>query len=619
MSDAYGLENWGAPYFKRGDNGAVWVYPEGAAGPSKSLAALVDELVDGGLRPPLMIGFPQIIADRLHKLRQAMEQAMEKFSYGGQYRPVYPIKVNQHEQVARVFQNEASTAGFEAGSKPELLLCQTLLAADELLICNGFKDAEYMRTAFTAQQLGRVPVVVIERFSEVQLALQVAESMEVRPHLGLRARLADHGSGRWSSSAGDLSKFGLTTPELVAAADLLRDHGALDCLKLLHFHVGSQLTNLATTDQAVTEAAQIYAGLVERGARQLKLLDVGGGLAVDYDGQGDDAAPGFLEGYCERIVAGIQHVVEARGLEPPDLITEAGRALTAHHAMLVTEVIDCSRRPSRRHDWQISQQSPPGLQHLAQQVEAPIGGSLEEQLAALDRGRKNLASAFRKGEISLEDQALTERIFWAGVADLKAAAEPQSALAQTLEKLLADCFYCNFSLFQSLPDHWAADQIFPVCPLTRLDEPSSRRARVVDITCDSDGGIMDYVTDDELSGSLPVHDLEPGKAYYLGVFLVGAYQDSIGDLHNLFGDSDRATVRLNSDGSTEIETFSGETIREVILAMGHSSDQLVDDLDAIVSEAVRADRIDQALGEKIKARFRVDLEGYTYLESNDRP
>ncbi len=607
---------WAAPFFGQTAAGQLWVSPTGSKDQRLAMPDFTEGLVSDGLRPPLLLAFPQIIQARLAMLRSTMEKVRQQAGYQGAYHPIYPIKVNQHHQVLRCLRDEPDLAGFEAGSKPELMLALSLLKPGQLLVCNGYKDAEYLQMALSAQMLGYRTIIVIERLSELALARRVAATLGIEPNIGLRARLADHGSGRWSSSAGDLSKFGLTTPELVAAARQLQANDQLHCLRLLHFHIGSQLTDLRSTEQAVAEAGQVYRGLVNMGADQLEFLDVGGGLAVDYGDEGDGGSPAYLEAYFSCVIEGVQRVLKAEQIPVPKIITEAGRALVAHHAILVMEVIDASARPSPQVDWQL-ETGPEALLALDDLVRSMPETGTAQQLEELQNLRRQLGDDFETGLLSLEQMALTERMYWAGLARLAQQTQPDTPMAAQLEKRLADCLYCNFSLFQSLPDHWALSQLFPVLPLEGLNAPSTRRARIVDITCDSDGGLMRYPQTGGPRETLPLPPLDGGKANYLAVFLAGAYQDSIGDLHNLFGDSDRVTLWVDERGQVTKECLPGQTIASVIEAMGHQKEALIQAIERALEREQGLGRLSHQNAAHIRANYQRDLEGYTYLEGND--
>ncbi|MEC7751759.1 MAG: biosynthetic arginine decarboxylase [Myxococcota bacterium] len=617
MNDSWEFD-WATPFFGMNPTGRLWVSPTGRAEQQLDLPNLIKNLIPEGCRPPLLLAFPQIIQARLEMLRSTMEQVKNHADYKGAYRPVYPIKVNQHDQVLRCLKEEPNLAGFEAGSKPELMLALSLLKPGHLLICNGYKDTEYLQMALYGQLLGYRPIIVIERLSELSLALQVAETMNIEAEIGLRARLADHGSGRWSSSAGDLSKFGLTTPEIVAAVGELKAKNKLHCLRLLHFHIGSQLTELDSTDQAVAEASQIYRGLIEMGADRLDFMDVGGGLAVDYGDEGDGGGDAYLKRYFTSIVSGIQRSLRPHKIPVPDIITEAGRALVAHHAILIVEVIDASARPSPEPTWQ-RDECPEELKALDRLVRSAPTGKTSDQISALQNLRKKLGREFESGAIGLEHMALAEQMYWSGLARLLQPTDSDTRATLNLEKLLADCLYCNFSLFQSLPDHWALSQLFPILPVEGLDKTPNRRARIVDITCDSDGGIMRYPQVMGAKETLPIPPLDTNKPNYLAVFLTGAYQDSIGDLHNLFGDSDRVTLWMTSSDEVTKEVIPGQSIATVIEAMGHQKEALIKALEDALLRAQKNQLLRPDQAESLRREYHRNLEGYTYLEANDLP
>jgi len=581
---------------------------------------LVNKLVEQGFRPPLVLRFPQIIGHRLQLIQTAFDEAIAATDYRGGYQGAYPIKVNQQQRVvgAILEQSSATGLGLEAGSKPELMIAMALQKRSNLILCNGFKDAEYLQTALHAQLLGLDVIVIIERLDELPLLLSLAAEAELRPRIGLRARLRGPGSGKWAASSGDRSKFGLTSAEMLSAVDLLRQNQALDCLHLLHFHAGSQINDLEPLRHSLQEATRLLLELRQLGAHNLDNLDIGGGLAVDYDGsQGNSSLSKTytLEEYARAAVDEVSSLCDAAGEAHPRLLTEAGRATVAHHSLLVVEVIGEDGTLHQRHLAEPSAPLPTALQQAIDEVQSPTG-SLAQKQKHIEALEQLTSSLFKSGQISLETRAWAESIERLALNKLRLESRQHDAPPMGIAELdnhLAETWYANFSLFQSLPDHWAIDHDFPIMPLQRLDERPEHRVHIGDITCDSDGEIRRFVADQRVAGFLPAHQLND-KPYYLGIFLVGAYQEILGDLHNLFGDPDAIEIQVE-DGVARVDYHdSGNSIEEVLSQVGYDEEFLMRRIMAAGQAEHEERQLPLAKIRLIAEQYRRDLSGYTYLE-----
>ena len=618
---AYGVPYWGAPYFSISAEGQVSVHPSGDEA-CVGLADLVHDLTAQGARAPIILRFPQIIHHRLHALRAAFARAIEAARYQGGYHGAYPIKVNQQRRVVRAVLDGGAPhgVGLEAGSKPELMIAMGMQKAGGLILCNGFKDAEYLRTALHAQALGLDVIIVIERLDELKLLLELCASSRQRPQIGLRARLRGAGSGKWAASSGDRSKFGLTSAEMLSAIEHLRRAEALEDLCLLHFHAGSQMSELEPMRRALREATRLLLELRRLGAAHLNKLDIGGGLAVDYDGSqssGPLSMAYSLDDYAQTAVREVAELCDQAGQPHPDLLTESGRATVAHHSLMVVEVIGedgTLHEPLRP----MAPAPPPAeLAAALEAVERSAGNLLEDQ-RALEQLNARTSALFECGAITLEQRAHAEAIERRGLAALRLRSrqgEPPMGLRE-LDNHLAETWYVNFSLFQSLPDHWAIDHDFPIVPLQRLNERPDHRVHLGDMTCDSDGEIRRFVGAQRINGYLPVHSLHDAP-YYLGIFLVGAYQEILGDLHNLFGDPDTLEVELTAEGPVIRHQSQGNTIDDVIHQVGYRSEDLIQHIQRQGQERLRLGQLSLAKMRAITQQYRRDLMGYTYLEPTD--
>jgi len=616
--EVYLVPYWGAGFFRVGERGELEVTPLGPKGPSASLLEIVEALRDEGRPLPLVLRFPQILEARVRELNEAFLRAMEKYGYRGGYRGVYPVKVNQRrlvlETVARA--GRPYHHGLEAGSKPELaLILAQNLSKEALITTNGFKDDDFIRLALMGKKLGRNVVITLEKFAELPRVLRLSREVGVRPSLGIRYKLKAKGAGQWEASGGENAKFGLTTPEIVKAVEILKEEGLLDTLVMLHAHIGSQVTDIRRIKAAVREAAQTYVQLRKLGA-PLRYLNLGGGLAVDYDGSKTNfyaSANYTLQEYAEDLVYVTKEIVEAHGEPHPILVTESGRAVTAYHEVLVLEVIDVITPPGEEKPAPPPEEAHPLVKELWESLESLSAKNFREVYHDAFADKETLQTLYDLGLVSLKDRALAEEIFYHIARRVYAIAQSLPYAPdelEDLEKLLADKLVCNFSIFQSLPDAWAIHQLFPIVPLGRLSEPPTRRATLVDISCDSDGKIDRFIDLHDVRHTLPVHPVRPGEPYYLGVFLIGAYQDVLGSNHNLFGQVGEAHVEVDEEGFAIERFVPGETAEKVIEKMGFTARELM----LGVERLVRQSRLSPAEKGAFLERYARELQGYTYLE-----
>ncbi len=619
--DIYAIRKWGEPYFDVNDAGHVVVYPMGGnKNPAYSidLKALVDELQERGIPSPLLIRFPEILRSRIVKLNETFRSVMTQFGYRGEYKGVYPIKVNQDRFVVEHIASYGRPYhyGLEAGSKPELLAVIALLEDENaLIICNGYKDEEYIETALLASKLGRNIFLVVEKPSELALIATISKRLGIKPKIGIRVKLSARGSGRWESSGGDQSKFGLSSREILDALAFLKEHDLLSQLELLHFHLGSQISAIQSIRTGIQEAARFFTELYKAGA-PLKYMDIGGGLGIDYDGsqsQDSFSTNYSVQDYVRDVVYHLKQICDEDNVPHPTLISESGRAVVAHHAVLVIDVLGVSEFRLRPQEVP-SKDALPAVQKLWTLYQDLRTENSIPTYEEASRCKQECVTSFAKGETSLEERALAEELFW-GICQKILQIHPK--VPEELEKLrqtLSDTYFCNFSVFQSLPDSWAINQLFPIMPIHRLNEKPTQAGLLADITCDSDGKIDQFVAQKGAKSVLELHPLT-GENYYLGIFMVGAYQEILGDLHNLLGNTNAVLVFNDGEGGYQIEhVVPGDTVASVLEYVDYSGDELRARVRRAAEVAVRNRKM--TLEEtKILLRFyEQGLFGYTYLE-----
>ena len=622
--DMYNIAHWGGGYFDINDAGHLLVRPACAGdGPGVDLYRLTHEIKAQGLSLPVLVRFSGILRDRVDTLCSAFEKAMQQDGYRGQYTAVYPIKVNQQRSVVEeIVAGGRGRIGLEAGSKPELLAVLGHIHANGIVVCNGYKDREYIRLALIGQRLGHRVYIVVEKPSELELILDEAGKLGVRPVIGVRVRLASIGAGKWQNTGGEKSKFGLSAAQVLAVIERLREADRLDILRLLHFHLGSQIANIRDIQRGMRECARYYAELRRLGV-DIECVDVGGGLGIDYEGTRSRSFCSMnysVQEYANNIARAMWEVCEAEGLDHPGIITESGRAMTAHHAVLIANVIDTEQAPDP-HDLTPPHDDEPIIIHDLWQGYDTLRHRPAEQsvLEAYHDAAHWLAEAqtmYTHGVLTLEQRARIEEIYFATCHLIRRRLQPSTRahreLLDELNEKLADKYFCNFSLFQSMPDVWAIKQIFPVMPLHRLGEAPTRRGVLQDITCDSDGRVDQYVDGEGLESSLPLHPLETAEPYLLGMFLVGAYQEILGDMHNLFGDTDSVHVELLPDGSYRLsQPLRGDSIDAVLRYVHFDPEHL---RAAYRSKIEAADWLEAREREDYLRALTSGLDGYTYLQ-----
>ncbi|MGA2041435.1 MAG: biosynthetic arginine decarboxylase [Bryobacteraceae bacterium] len=620
-SDFYDVASWGKGYFSVGDNGHVLVHPEKDPARSIDLKELVDTLVLRGIDLPILVRFADILKHRLGELHAAFQTAIAEHHYQGEYCCVYPIKVNQQRQVVEevIEFGKPFRFGLEAGSKPELIAVMALADNDTPIICNGFKDDEYIELAMLAQKVGRQIIPVVEKYTELHLILKYAARVGVRPRIGLRVKLASRGSGRWKSSGGYRSKFGLSATEAVRALQELKDFGMADCLNLLHFHLGSQITNIRQIKGAVNEAVRVYVDLYRAGAG-LKYLDVGGGLGIDYDGSQTDFESSVnytLQEYANDIVYHAQSVCDESEVPHPTIITESGRAIAAYHSVLVFNVLGVSGMGDSDTPAEPPADAEQPLIDLQETYRGLTAKNLLESYHDAQQALDQALNLFSLGYLSLEQRCVAENLYWAITRKIQKLASELDYFPEELEgidAMLSDTYFCNFSLFQSMPDSWAINQLFPIMPIHRLEEQPLRPAVLGDITCDSDGKVDAFIDRRDVKRTLMLHPFAGGD-YYLGTFLLGAYQEILGDLHNLFGDTNAVHVRQGPTGEVILDSvIKGDTVREVLNYVQFSSEHLVAKLRRDAESALREGRLTYEETGALLKFYEEGLHGYTYLE-----
>lgn len=618
----YRIQGWGEPYFSINAAGHVTVSPKGDRGGSLDLCELVESLKQRNLALPLLIRFSDILEDRIERLNSCFARAIARYNYKNVYRGVFPVKCNQHRQLVEdlVRFGQPHHFGLEAGSKPELMIAlATLKNPGALLICNGYKDREYIETAILAQRLGQTSVVVLEQIEEVQLAIAAGKALGIKPVLGVRAKLSTTGVGRWGGSTGDRAKFGLTIPEIVRAVEELKKAGMLDCLQLLHFHIGSQISSISVIKDAIREASHIYVELAKLGAN-MNYLDVGGGLGVDYDGSKTNfhASKNYnMQNYANDVVAGVKDACDERKVPVPIIISESGRAIASHQSVLIFDVLGTSEvlREVPEPVDQNAHQIPRNLYEIYQSISPE---NYQEVYHDAIQFKQEAISLFNLGYLGIAERAKTEQLYWACCEKIQAIAREKEYVSddlEDLEKVMASIYYINLSVFQSVPDSWAINQLFPIMPIHRLDEEPTQRGTLADLTCDSDGKIDQFIDLRDVKSVLELHPMKPGQPYYLALFLGGAYQEIMGNLHNLFGDANAVHIQLTPSGYHIEHVVKGDTMKEVLSYVQYDAESLVESIRRQTEEALQQNKITLSESQLLLQNYERSLSQYTYLQS----
>ena len=621
-NELYNMSGWGTSYFGINEKGDVYVTPC-KDDTQIDLHDVMDELSLRDITPPVLLRFPDILDNRIEKTWSCFKKASDEYGFTGENFIIYPIKVNQMQPVVEeiISHGRKFNLGLEAGSKPELhaviaVQCQS----DSLIICNGYKDQSYIELALLAQKMGKRIFIVVEKLNELEIIAKAAKKLNVRPNLGIRIKLASSGSGKWEESGGDASKFGLTSSELLKALEILEKKEMKDCLRLIHFHIGSQITKIRRIQTALREASQFYIQLHKMGYN-VDFVDCGGGLGVDYDGtrspNSESSVNYSIQEYVNDCIYTFVEAANRNGIQHPNIITESGRSLSAHHSVLVIDVLETASLPEMDDEFEPGEASHPLVKDLYDIWDNLNPRTMLEDWHDAEQIRDEALDLFSHGIVDLQTRAEIERMYWSVCREINSLAKSLKHTPEelkNLDKILADKYFCNFSLFQSLPDAWAVDQLFPIVPLQRLNERPTRSATLQDITCDSDGKITNFVTNRNISHILPVHTLRKNEPYYLGVFLVGAYQEILGDMHNLFGDTNAAHITVK-DGRYHIDQiFDGETVEEVLNYVQYNPKKLVRQLEVWVTKSVKQGKISLEEGKEFLSNYRSGLYGYTYLE-----
>lgn len=621
-SELYNINGWGLKYFTINEKGHVAVTPkEGYA--SVDLKDVMDELQVRDITSPVLLRFPDILDNRIEKISRCFKQAAVEYNYKAQNFLIYPIKVNQMRPVVEelVTHGKKFNIGLEAGSKPELhAVLATNIAENALIICNGYKDEDYIELALLAQKMGRRIYLVVEKLNELRLIAEISKRINIKPNIGIRIKLSSSGSGKWEESGGDQSKFGLNSSELLEALDFLEKNKMEECLKFIHFHIGSQITKIRRIKNALREATQFYVQLSKLGFN-IEFVDIGGGLGVDYDGTRSSASESSMnysiQEYANDAISALVDACEKNGLNHPNIITESGRSLSAHHSVLVFEVLETASLPIWKESEEVDENSHELARELYEIWDKLSQASLFESWHDALEIRETALDLFSLGMLDLRTRAQIEKLFWSvarEVGEISASMKHAPDEFRKIAKMLPDKYFCNFSLFQSLPDSWAIDQVFPIMPISRLDERPNRTATLQDITCDSDGKIANFISNHGIASSLPVHSLKANEPYYLGVFLVGAYQEILGDMHNLFGDTNAVHISVYKDRYEIDQIIEGETVAEVLDYVQFNPKKLVRNVETWVTASMKAGRITPEEGREFLSNYRSGLYGYTYLE-----
>ena len=620
--ELYNINGWGTSYFGINDKGDVYVTPSKDEA-QIDLREVMDELSLRDVTAPVLLRFPDILDNRIEKTWSCFKKAAKEYDYKGENYVVYPIKVNQMQPVVEeiISHGRKFNLGVEAGSKPELhaviaVQCQS----DSIIVCNGYKDESYIELALLAQKMGKQIFIVVEKLNELDIIARVAKQLNVRPNIGIRIKLASSGSGKWEESGGDASKFGLTSAELLEALEMLDKKGMRDCLRLIHFHIGSQITKIRRIQTALREASQFYIQLHKMGYN-VDFVDCGGGLGVDYDGtrspSSESSVNYSIQEYVNDCIYTFVDAANKNNIPHPNIITEGGRSLTAHHSVLIVDVLESVSAPQMPEDFEPGPDDHKLVHDLTEIWDKLSSRSLLEDWHDAEDIREEALDLFRHGIIDLKTRAQIESLYWAISHEIAEMAHHQKHVPdelRTLDKQMADKYFCNFSLFQSMPDSWGIDQLFPIMPIARLTEQPTRSATLQDITCDSDGKITAYVNGGHQTNYIPLHPVKADEHYYIGVFLVGAYQEILGNMHNLFGDTNAVHISVNKEGYEIDQVIDGETVADVLEYVQYDPKKLVRRLEIWVSRAIKDGKITEAEGKEFISNYRAGLYGYTYLE-----
>ncbi|MDE6243335.1 MAG: biosynthetic arginine decarboxylase [Muribaculaceae bacterium] len=621
-SELYNVPGWGRNYFKVNNSGHVEVTPRKSC-PAVDLKELMDELQLRDITAPVLVRFPDILDDRIRKIQSCFAQAAQEYKYEGQNFIVYPIKVNQMRQVVEeiVSHGNKYNIGLEAGSKPEL---HAVLAVNthenSIVVCNGYKDKDYVELALLAQKMGRRIFIVAEKLNELKIIADISKKLKIRPNIGIRIKLTSSGSGKWEESGGDVSKFGLNSSELLDAIEFLEKNKLGDCLKFIHFHIGSQITKIRRIKNALREAMQFYVQLQQMSFK-IEFVDISGGLGVDYDGTrssySENSMNYSIQEYVNDSVSSLVDVCVKHNLPHPNIITESGRSVTAHHSVLIIEALAATALPIWKDEMTVDENAHELARELYSIWDKINPSRVFEDWHDALQIRDEALELFSLGLLDLRTRAQIEKLFWSVARDVsditRSMKHPPEELRRVV-KMLPEKYFCNFSLFQSLPDSWAIDQVFPIMPIQRLDEKPTQLATLQDVTCDSDGKIDHFVSAHGISNALPVHPLKAGEHYYFGVFLVGAYQEILGDLHNLFGDTNAVHITVKENGPVIEQIIDGETVADVLDYVEYNPKKLVRNLETWVSACMKQGKISPEEGRQFLNNYRSGLYGYTYLE-----
>jgi arginine decarboxylase len=621
----YRIKGWGEPYFSINAAGHVTVSPRGDRGGSLDLFELVNALRDRNLALPLLIRFSDILEDRIERLNASFAKAIARYNYDGSYRGVFPIKCNQQRHLVEdlVRFGKPYQFGLEAGSKPELMIAlATLDNPGSLIICNGYKDREYIETAMLAQKLGQTPIIVLEQVEEVEIAIEAAKNLGIEPNLGVRAKLNSKGMGRWGGSSGDRAKFGLTIPEIIMVVDRLREAKMLNCLQLLHFHIGSQISSISVIKEAIIEASKIYVELAQLGAN-MRYLDVGGGLGVDYDGSQTNfhASKNYnMQNYANDIVAEVKDACAEKKVPVPILVSESGRAVVSHQSVLIFDVLGSSEvrsdlpHPPNENEHAI-------IRNLWEIYNTINLENFQEAYHDVTQFKEEALNRFNLGYLSISERARAEQFYWACCRKILDIINDEDYVPDDLEELeqmMSSIYYVNMSVFQSAPDSWAIDQLFPIMPIHRLCEEPTRRGILADLTCDSDGKIDQFIDLRDVKPVLELHALKKHKPYYLGLFLAGAYQEIMGNLHNLFGDTNAVHIKLTPKGYQIEHVVKGDTMKEVVGYVQYDAEDLMENIRKKSEQALQEKRITLQESQRLMQNYESSLGRYTYLSPPPR-